>query len=351
MAVSSRPTLESVARQAEVSRQTVSNVLNAPHLVRPDTLERVRAVIAEVGYRPHRAARTLRTRRSNLLAVPMQPAPVAGADVLDRFLHALTVETQARGNQVLLFAAADDDAEIAIYDELINDHDVDAFVLTATHINDRRTAWLAERNTPFVTFGRPWGATARHGWVDVDGAAGCAAATQLLIERGHRRIAFLGWPDGSGVGDDRRSGYRRACQAAGLSTEGLERSVVGEVEFGRSAAADLLDSADSPTAIVCVSDTLALGVWTELTARRLIPGRDVAVIGFDNSMTASVLGVASVAQPLEDAAVACTAMVDAVLSTTEPAPHPPEPVLLKPHLVLRASSGDTPSNPMTDGRS
>jgi DNA-binding LacI/PurR family transcriptional regulator len=336
-----RPTLESVAKLADVSRQTVSNALNAPHLVRPDTLERVKAVIAEVGYRPHRAARTLRTRRSHLLAVPMQPVPVAGGDVLDRFLHALTVEAQARDNQVLLFAAADDDAEIAVYDELINDHDVDAFVLTATHLNDRRTEWLAARNAVFVTFGRPWGVVAHHGWVDVDGAAGCQEATELFIERGHRRIAFIGWPGGSGVGDDRRSGYRRACESARLPTNGLERFGVGEVEFGRSAAAELLDSADPPTAVVCVSDTIALGVWTELTARRLVPGADVAVFGFDNSTAAAVIGVASVAQPLENAAAACTAMVDEVLATSADSPeHPPTPVLLKPHLVLRASSGD-----------
>jgi len=341
MTANVRPTLESVARLADVSRQTVSNALNAPHLVRPDTLERVKAVIAEVGYRPHRAARTLRTRRSHLLAVPMQPAPVPGSDVLDRFLHALTVEAQARDNQVLLFAAADDDAEIAIYDELINDHDVDAFVLTATHLDDRRTEWLAARGAVFVTFGRPWGAVAHHGWVDVDGAAGCEEATRALIERGHRRIAFIGWPAGSGVGDDRREGYRRACRAAGLPTEGLERSVLGDVEFGRAAAADLLDSAQPPGAIVCVSDTLALGVWTELTARRLIPGEDVAVIGFDNSTTASVIGLASVAQPLEEAAAACTAMVGEVLAAggDVPSEHPPTPVLLKPRLVLRASSG------------
>ncbi|UQX89927.1 LacI family DNA-binding transcriptional regulator [Jatrophihabitans telluris] len=323
---------------AAVSRQTVSNAVNSPHLVRADTLERVRAVIAQVGYRPHRAARTLRTRRSHLLAVPLQPpTDTIGGSVLDQFLHSLTVHAQAQDNRVLLFAAEDDDREIALYDELLDDHDVDAFVLTGTHRNDRRTEWLAGRGAVFVTFGRPWGADAHHGWVDVDGAAGTFAATMDLIERGHRRLAFLGWPDGSGVGDDRRFGFDRACAQAGISITGWRLSVVNELAAGRAAGAQLLDADEPPTAIVCVSDTLALGVWTELTARRLQPGRDVAVVGFDDTPTAAVIGLSSVAQPLNEAAMACLRMLTDVLS--DPADGPPDPVLLEPRLTSRASSG------------
>ena len=61
---------------------------------------------------------------------------------------------------------------------------------------------------PFVTFGRPWGAPDTHSWVDVDNAAGTAMATRHLLDAGHRRIGFLGWPAGSGVGDARRDGWQ-----------------------------------------------------------------------------------------------------------------------------------------------
>ncbi len=75
-----------------------------------------------------------------------------------------------------MFTATDDDHECALYEQLLDDHDLDAFVLHATHAGDRRTEWLTERRVPFVTFGRPWGAEPdapeRHGWVDVDGAQG-----------------------------------------------------------------------------------------------------------------------------------------------------------------------------------
>jgi len=342
----SRPTLETVARVASVSRQTVSNALNAPHLVRPETLDRVRAVIDQLGYRPHRAARTLRTRRSHLIAARMHaPADGIGGAVLDAFIHALTLRAQERDYRVMLFAANEDQPETAEYDELLGDHDLDAFVLTGTHLGDERTAWLAARGAAFVTFGRPWGAesdegAARHGWVDVDGAAGTYDATRHLIRQGHRRIAFLGWPEGSGVGDDRRSGWLRACREANLAVSGLTRSVLDSLPTGRAAGAELLDAADPPTAIVCVSDSLALGVWTEITARGLIPGRDAAVVGFDDSPTAAVIGMSSVAQPVDDVARACLDQLEQVLAAQDAgAPRPvPAPVLLPPSLVVRASS-------------
>lgn len=338
-----RPTLESVAERAAVSRQTVSNALNAPHRVRPDTLARVQAVIDEVGYRPHRAARTLRTRRSHLIAARMEP-PRDGINgvVLDRFLHALTEGAQADGYRVMLFTADDDAAETSVYGELLDDHDLDGFVLTGTHVGDSRTAWLRTRTVPFVTFGRPWGEQAAgHGWVDVDGAVGTGAATTHLLAAGHQRIAFLGWPQDGAVAGDRRRGWQEACQGSARSCEDLVVAVPDSLANGRAAAAALLDRTDAPTAFVCASDSLALGAWTEVTARGLRPGpdprRDVAVIGFDDSPTAAVVGLTSVAQPLDEAARACLHLLHGVITASPPPTGPPDPVLLPPHLVVRAS--------------
>lgn len=349
-----RVTLESVARHADVSRQTVSNVLNAPHRVRPDTLVRVRASIDALQYRPHHAARTLRTGRSRLVGARIEPwrDGVNGA-VLERFLQSLTAKAQESGYRILLFTAEDDDQECGLYDQLLGDHHLDAFVLHGTHADDRRTAWLAERRVPFVTFGRPWGgsatdAGARHGWVDVDGAEGTRAATRHLIAAGHRRVAYLGWGDDSEVGQDRRSGWADLALAAGLEVRpGYDAGVADGLDTGRAAAATMLDLDVPPTAIVCASDSLALGAWTELTARGLRPGTDVAVIGFDDSTTAGVVGLSSVAQPLGDAAAACLSMLHDTLARDRPrggaadpgrAPTgPPEPVLLTPTLIVRAS--------------
>ena len=375
-------TIATVAHHAQVSRQTVSNVINSPHLVRQETRERVRAAIDELGYRANQAARQMRTGRSRLIAVRIEPARDGiNGWILDRFLHGLTEAAAPAGYRVMLYTATDDEQETALYADLLASYELDAFVLTSTHRGDRRTDWLAERDVPFVTFGRPWGTPARHSWVDVDGAAGTAEATDRLIAAGHRRIGFLGWPAGSGVGDNRREGWLHALRRAGLAPDGLDRAVTDGVAEGERAAADLLAAA-GPTALVCASDSLALGALRAArdfspagamdTARDFspagainttrgsgpttgepggpgvaAPGRDgaagrggsagrVAVIGFDDTPVASAVGLTSVGQPLAQAAARCIELLTRLLDDVPGEPQP-EHVLLRPHVVARDS--------------
>jgi DNA-binding LacI/PurR family transcriptional regulator len=332
-----------VARHAQVSRQTVSNALNAPQRVRPDTLTRVLAAIDELGYRPNAAARNLRTQSTRLLACRLLPA--AGGGVLDRFLHALCDAARDRGYDVLSFSAASDDAELDVLQDLLRRTAVDAYVIANTHHVDPRPGWLAGRGAPFVAFGRPWGEPgAAHSWVDVDGAAGVAAAVEHLVDRGHRRIAFLGWPEGSGVGDDRFAGWQRAVAAHRLP----ERGLVLRTEDGMAAAAALtarlLDSGLPPTAVVCVSDVMALGVLRALDRRGVRPGAGVAVTGFDDSPLATVVrpGLTSVRQPLEAVA---EKVIEVLLEHLHGDRTAPAQVLLQPALVVRDSSALPPSAP------
>ncbi len=338
-----RATLQHVARRAGVSRQTVSNAVNSPHLVRPQTLARVTEAIEALGYRPNLAARQMRTRRSRLLAMRMEPLRdgISGV-VLDRFLHALTEHAQVHGYRVLLFTADDDQGEIAAYEQLTGSHEIDAFVLSSTHHGDRRTAWLRERGLEFVTFGRPWGDEGAHDWVDVDGALGTAEAVEHLAGTGHERIAFVGWPQGSGAGDDRRAGWRRVAEARGLATSGLDVAVPDGVDSGREAVSRLLDAEQPPTAFVCASDALALGALRALRERGLVPGRDAGVVGFDDTVLAHTLGLSSIAQPIDDVATACVrrlvTRLDPVLARSPSLTADQPAVLLPPALVVRESS-------------
>lgn len=330
---SGRSTLDSVADRAGVSRQTVSNVINTPGIVAADTAARVKAAITELRYRPHRAARQLRTRRSQVLGLRVEQSN--GIGVFDRFLHALTDAATTRDHRLMLYTAADDAEETAAFDELVDRWDIDGFILTGTHPADPRSVHLAAMGVPCVSFGRPWDPAAHHPWVDVDGAAGTSAATQHLIDTGHRRIAFIGWPEGSGVGDDRLAGWRSALRAAGLTADRIARCH-NDLTEGRLAAAAVLDgtAGDAPTALVCVSDALALGALAELGARGLRVGTDVAVIGFDDTDVAEVIGLTTLAQPLTAAAERCLSLLlDQVDGITDPDPVP----LLVPRLVLRGS--------------
>ena len=150
-------TLATVAAAAGVSRQTVSNALNSPELLRPDTLERVQRAIDRLGYTPNRAARNLRTRTSHLVGLRLDPAVEGTASgLMDRFLHSLVESCKEAGLHVLLFTAEDVNDPLDGYDALLRSAAVDAFVVTDTYRGNPQAAWLEERQVPFVAFGRPW---------------------------------------------------------------------------------------------------------------------------------------------------------------------------------------------------
>ncbi len=330
-------TLSDVAELAGVSRQTVSNAMNNPDLLKADTLARVQAAVATLGYSPNRAARNLRTRSSQLIGLRFAPAQEGTANAtMDRFVHSLVEQCRDAGYQVLLFAGEGDDP-LAGYDDLLRSTAVDAFIVTDTYLGNPQAQWLEQRGAPFVAFGRPWDAPqAQHAWVDVDGAAGTAMATRHLLERGHTRIAWIGWRKDSHIGEDRRAGWVTTMHEHGLSTTGLASRVEDTVNSGAEAAAVLLDEA-APTAFVCASDTLATGVLHTLWIRQLAPGKDVAVVGFDDSQVAQVVppGLTSVRQPLEEVAVEIVCRLQGRLAVP---PRLGGSALLTPALVVRGSS-------------
>lgn len=305
------PTVEDVAAHAGVSRQTVSNVLNTPEIVRPATKERVLQAIDALGYRRHAAARRLRLRRSSTIGIRLDPyvGGISGV-VLDRFVHAVTERASERGMRMLVYAARDTDEELARLSELWEGSEIDAAIITGTFRDDPRIGHLDGEGLPFISFGRPWGdddiADPRHLWVDVDGAAGTRAATQHALGLGGH-VTFFGWPSGSGTGDDRERGWQEAVGVAGA--RGGRLTSEDTVPQARAAMAAALAAGLVTDALVCASDSLAVGALLALADAR----RDLPVIGFDNTPTAEALGFSSVEQRPEDVA---TAVLDMLMGPT-----------------------------------
>jgi DNA-binding LacI/PurR family transcriptional regulator len=335
------PTVDDVARVAGVSRQTVSNVVNSPGIVKPSTRERVEAAIAELGYRPHSAARMLRTRRSSTIGIHLDPysGGISGV-LLDRFVHAVTERAGERGMRMLIYSARSAEEEIERLGDLIDGAEIDGVVITGTFSGDPRTGWLLERNVPFVSFGRPWGGEdvyrSAHTWVDVDGAAGTRAATRHALVTAGPRVGFVGWPSDAGTGDDRDRGWRQAMTDAGAAGPRFE-TVDGLGAARRAMAAAFADAGvlRDLDALVCVSDAVAVG--THLAAADA-GRRELPVIGFDNTPVAEALGISSVEQSPE---LVARAVLDLLMGPTGRAVTPldsgrsPQHVLVEPRLIVR----------------
>ena len=231
------PTLTSVAEAAGVSRQTVSNIFNAPHKVHRETRARVEAEIARQGYRPNRSARSLRTRRSHCLGYCVPP-PTAVGQPGDGPLPA----RHHRGRRAPRLPRA------AVHPSRPTDPGrarptrrcSASGRSTASSSPTRPSATTASRGCASSTSRSPPSAgaspTARSGsWVDVDGAAGTAAAVRHLAALGHRRLAFVGWPEGSGVGDDRYRGVVEAASASEVDIVAVEHGLTTASSGGRAA--------------------------------------------------------------------------------------------------------------------
>jgi len=352
----SGPTLIEVAEAARVSRQTVSNAINAPHLLRPDTLARVLAAIDELGYVPNRMARGLRTRESGQIGYLLDGRRHGpDAFVQDRFLYALSAAAEAQGYLLVLFNRGPGDEPPTRYPEMLGTGSVDGFVLYRIGADDPGPALLADRRVPCVCFGRPGGeAAGAMGWVDVDASAGTRAAVDHLIAAGHRNIAFLGLDDppgpaaygpgepgagecgAEGTGEPRLAGWRRAMLRYGLPADRCEY-VTGTREDAARGALRLLTRADPPTAVVTANDTLALGCYAAARQLGLEIGRDFAVIGFDDSPAASLVTptLTSVRQPLGQIGHEVMRLLTARLRGLQTEQ---TGVLLTPSLALRESA-------------
>jgi DNA-binding LacI/PurR family transcriptional regulator len=340
-----RVTIMDVAAAAGVSRQTVSNAVNAPERLSPATLTKVRAEIARLGFRPSRAARILKQERAGAWAMQLNARGEHRlGSVLDEFLVHLTSRSRPHDSHIVPFVADDADP-LPAYDDLVASRIADGFVLADTRHHDPRPAHLRARGVPFAAFGRIWDDPTETRWVDVDGASGVMSAVAHLHEVGWDRIGFLGWPVGSPVGDDRRRGWVRATESLGIHHPDWAVETSQDVSRAAAAAAPVIDRIGRGGALMCSSDVLAVGAWEVLAERGWRTGLDFALVGFDDSPLAASLRLTSVRQPLADVA-------DRILDLlVDPDPSPPaEGVLLDPELVVRASSAPAGNRP-TEGSS
>lgn len=331
---SGRATILDVARAAGVSRQTVSNTVNNPERVAPVTLERVTREIDRLGFTPNAAAQQLRRRRTQAYGFDVDPSGIGGmGPILGEFLVSLTALAPSHGRHLVTFSGHGEGA-LTAYEQLLSTGLVDGFVLGDTTTGDPRPGWLLDNQIPFVAFGRIWDQPELPHWVDVDGRAGMQLAVRHLLDQGYGSVAYLGWPKGSPVGDDRRRGWLAGLAEAGLADARVAEEVVQDLGHATAAAGRLLDRLDltEAPAVLCASDTLALGTFRAARARGLEPGRDLGIMGFDDSDIAVAVELTSLRQPLAEAATHAWRLLE------DGAGPDAEPVLLPPALVTRAST-------------
>lgn len=322
-----------VAAHAGVSLGTVSNVLNRPEQVSPQTRERVEASMRALGFVPSRAAGQLRSRRSDLIGLVV---PDIGNPFWASVAHGVETVTDGAGLTMVVGSTHQDPDRQAHLLRGLESQGVDGLLIAP--IVDRATDWasFARRRFGVVAVGshEEVPTSAR---VNLDDVEGARLAMAHLLDLGHRRIALINGPSSVSWCAARRAGVVRALEERQLTPRDVLVDVLVRdltVAEGTAALAAVLEPR-AVTAVMCVNDMLALGALLAIQRAGLRVPQDVALVGYDDADFAPALNppLTTVRQPSFDMGVAAARLL---LKADER--EPGEHVEFAPVLVVRGST-------------
>ncbi|MGW6416259.1 LacI family DNA-binding transcriptional regulator [Streptomyces sp. NPDC055055] len=341
------PTLEDVAREAGVSRATVSRVVNGVRNVDPAIQDVVRQAIERTGYTPNSAARTLVTGRvpnpdprAETVALVICgagdefAAKVFADPFFGRVVSGAVTYLRGRGAHPVLMFAESEAARSQVVDHLRRGN-ADGALVVSIRPDDSLPLMLSAAGVPLVLFARPPEGTAL-GYVDVDHHEGGRLAAEHLLARGCRRPATIRAPRDLPAGEARLAGFRDALERAGRAAPPVVEGGF-TVDSGAAAMRRILDEHPRVDGVFAANDLMAQGACEVLRERGLgVPG-EVAVVGFDDSSVAMTCRppLTTVRQPVERMAAA---MAELLMGRLQGAPAIPAYRVFAPELVVRESA-------------
>jgi DNA-binding LacI/PurR family transcriptional regulator len=299
-------TAHDVARLAGVSQSAVSRAFTTGASISAEMRVRVTDAAQQLGYRPNLVARSLITRRSNIIGVAM-------AYLENQFypsvLAALSQAFSQRGYQVMLFAAKHGECSDPILEDVLR-HKVDAVVLASASLSSRFDVECQNAGVPVVLLNRRTESQSVSS-VTSDNRRGGETIAAFLAAGGHQRIAFMAGTENSSTSHDREEGFTGYLAAQGLRAP---MRVVGSYDFGEAGAAAraLLARPERPDALFCANDHMALAAINVARAEfGLEVGREISIVGFDDAGPAAwpVFSLTTYVQPIQ-------AMVEQVIAIT-----------------------------------
>ncbi len=331
-------TIKDVAALAGVSAGTVSNVLNRPSYVNAETRERVLAAIRELDFVPRQGSRQFRPGRVRTLGLSI--ANLDNPFFVDVALGAEERCTELGAGVIFCNSSYDPVRESHNLDLLVQSR-VQGIIIAPVDEKSSRLAMLKDRGVPMVFVDRV--GDDRECWsVVVDDFRGGQLAMQHLLDRGHRRIAFLGHPEKSQKVRTRLAGARDALTDRTDVELELMAADSWTIEAGAAAADRLAERAPAnrPAAVVCANDMLALGLQHGLMRQGIRVPQDVAIVGYDDLAWSEVADVplTTVRQPRKALGRTAVDMIMDLLSRPSATVPVRNHVVLQPELVVRESA-------------
>lgn len=331
-------TLEDIARQAGVSRSTVSRVINNQPNVSPVVRQRVQDVIRNTGFHPNLAARTLATQRSWMigLILPRSVSSFFADPYFPRLTQGIAQACNHHNYTLGLFLIGEREDEERIFPRISRKGFLDGILVQSGHIGEQLIDRLVNLHLPTVVAGRPFDEN-NVTYIDIDNVEASYQAATHLAKLGRKRIATITGTMNSTVSIDRKEGYLRALISSNLS---IDPDLIAEGDFteagGYQAMQQLLPAL--PDAVFAASDIMALGAMRAAREAGLnIPG-DIAFVGFDDLPLSKLSDppLSTVHQPIYEFGYKS---VEILINLIENATEAPSRTTMDTELIIRASCG------------
>jgi len=294
--------MQEVAKKAGVSKATVSRVLSGKGYTSEETKERVYKAIEETGYRPNLLARNLATSKSQCIGLVVTNTLYTGS-YFSELLSQAAKKLEANGRQLILVDGKHSAEEEKAAIDFLLDLRCDAIIIYPRFLNvDEMDALVEKHKQPIMVMNRKLRKHQSH-CICCDHHGASFMATQHLIERGHRDIAFITGSMDSPTAIDRLAGYKAALTASGLPVrDALIAYGKWSPASGAQAAENLLSAALPFSGLVVSNDDMAIGAMKTLNGAGLTVPGDVSIIGFDNIATAPFLqpALSSIKDPVSE---------------------------------------------------
>lgn len=330
-------TLVEIAKQAGVSRSTVSRVMNEHPSVDQQTRERVLSVAESLNYQPNAAARSLAAGRTRILGlvIPTGVTALFTDPYFPRLIEGITSMCNALDHSVMLWLA-EPEYERRMIRQVLQGGLIDGVILASALVGDPMLEAMRKRGLPFILVGRHV-IDSMVSYVDVENRKAAIEIVSYLMRLGYSRVATVTGPRNNIAGADRLEGYLAALQKHKIAPD---PNLIVEGDFteesGYTGMQKLLPFA--PDAVFIANDTMAVGALRALRqAGKRVPD-DVAIVGFDDMPFAANTDppLTTVRQPVHRlGALAAETLIDLIGDSQAQ----PRRILLPTEMVLRASCG------------
>ncbi|MEP4034140.1 LacI family DNA-binding transcriptional regulator [Roseibium polysiphoniae] len=274
-------TLREVARQADVSVATVSRVLNGSDKVVPETRDRIQAMIEQLGYLPNPAARTLNSGRTMTVGAIV---PTLYHSIFAKFLHGLEKRLSEQGFS-LVVSTSDWDQEIeATKARHMLAMGAEALVVSGVDHSPNFTSLVRRYKVPIVQTSY-FAPNSEFATIGYDNAKAARTALKYLVGLGHKRISVLHGPEAN---NDRVSARLQGLRSYGKDVQLDFVETTLDIPGGRNGASTVLSKKAMPSAILCLSDLLAVGALFESQSKGIIIPTELSIMGFENLQIGAV---------------------------------------------------------------